>query len=158
MWNMRTVLITRESLCVDTGNSCSSPWESGPGCVCTGSGNGWPMCLWLMGWDWGLRATPLSWDMDLFTHQLPGEQEKALEKMLRVVGNLQAGSLQVTFCCYIPSSQKTVKERSVHKHTAFERGKKLLLMLVCFFLFFSEEVFFKTFIEVDWQKTQQVSV
>lgn len=72
--------------------------------------------------------------MDLFTYQLPGDQEKALEKVLRVVGNLQAGSLQVPFCCYILSSQKTVNERSVHKHTAFERGKKLLLMLVCFSL------------------------
>lgn len=133
-WNMRTVLITRGSLCVGAGNSCSSPRESGPGWVCTRGGNGWPRAqvhLWLLGWDWGLRATFSAGHVCLCTHCLPGEQEKALEKVLRVAGNLQAGSLQVACCCYTLSSQKTVKGRSVHTHPAFERGMKLLLVVVC---------------------------
>lgn len=83
--------------------------------------------------------------MDLCTHHLPGEQEKALQKV-RVVGNSQAGSLQVPCWLY---SIILVKQRSVHKHTAFERGKEIIINAL-FLLFYSEEVFLKLLLKLTF--------
>lgn len=82
--------------------------------------------------------------VDLFAYQLPGEQEKALEKVLRVIGNLQAGSLQVPCCSDIPENCEG--EVSTQTHSLWE-GKEIIIN-TCFglfcsvlFFFFSELIF-----------------